>query len=125
MSKEAQRRAVLAALCAASLAACTATRFATNQDDPATPTAPTSPLPQVAAALAPGFDPLQAEGSPPPSSTDTPAAGHDHAAAASEEPQTFTCPMHPEIVRGESGNCPICGMKLVPAKPKAPDTDTK
>jgi hypothetical protein len=25
--------------------------------------------------------------------------------------------MHPEIVRNEPGNCPICGMKLVPKKP--------
>ena len=27
---------------------------------------------------------------------------------------TWTCPMHPEIVRSEPGVCPICGMKLVP-----------
>ena len=27
---------------------------------------------------------------------------------------TWTCPMHPEIVRTEPGKCPICGMKLVP-----------
>jgi Cu+-exporting ATPase len=27
----------------------------------------------------------------------------------------WTCPMHPEIVRGEPGNCPICGMALEPA----------
>lgn len=26
---------------------------------------------------------------------------------------TFTCPMHPEIIRAEPGNCPICGMALV------------
>jgi Cu+-exporting ATPase len=26
----------------------------------------------------------------------------------------WTCPMHPEIVRGEPGNCPICGMALEP-----------
>ena len=24
----------------------------------------------------------------------------------------FTCPMHPEVVRDEVGNCPICQMKL-------------
>jgi hypothetical protein len=29
---------------------------------------------------------------------------------------TYVCPMHPEIVRKEPGNCPICGMKLVPKK---------
>jgi Cu+-exporting ATPase len=26
----------------------------------------------------------------------------------------FTCPMHPEIVRDQPGNCPICGMALEP-----------
>ncbi len=25
----------------------------------------------------------------------------------------YVCPMHPQIVRGEPGNCPICGMDLV------------
>ncbi len=25
----------------------------------------------------------------------------------------YVCPMHPRIVRGEPGNCPICGMNLV------------
>jgi FtsP/CotA-like multicopper oxidase with cupredoxin domain len=36
-----------------------------------------------------------------------------------EEPETagpveYFCPMHPEIVRDESGSCPVCGMKLMP-----------
>jgi len=26
----------------------------------------------------------------------------------------YTCPMHPEIVRDQAGNCPICGMALEP-----------
>jgi Cu+-exporting ATPase len=26
----------------------------------------------------------------------------------------YTCPMHPEIVRDQPGNCPICGMTLEP-----------
>jgi Cu+-exporting ATPase len=29
-------------------------------------------------------------------------------------PSTFTCPMHPEIVRDAPGFCPICGMALEP-----------
>jgi P-type Cu+ transporter len=27
---------------------------------------------------------------------------------------TYTCPMHPEVVRDAPGDCPICGMALVP-----------
>ena len=38
--------------------------------------------------------------------------------AVGEEPgattRTYTCPMHPEIVRAEPGECPLCGMDLVP-----------
>jgi Cu+-exporting ATPase len=36
-------------------------------------------------------------------------------AASSKASKTeWTCPMHPEIVRGEPGSCPICGMVLEP-----------
>ncbi len=28
--------------------------------------------------------------------------------------QFYTCPMHPQIVRDQPGQCPICGMNLVP-----------
>ena len=31
----------------------------------------------------------------------------------------YTCPMHPEVVRGEPGNCPGCGMALIPSFAKA------
>lgn len=27
--------------------------------------------------------------------------------------EIYTCPMHPQIIKHESGNCPICGMPLV------------
>lgn len=27
--------------------------------------------------------------------------------------ETYTCPMHPQIIKHEPGNCPICGMPLV------------
>lgn len=30
---------------------------------------------------------------------------------------TYTCPMHPEIIRSEPGSCPKCGMTLVPVEP--------
>ena len=33
----------------------------------------------------------------------------------------YTCPMHPEIVRGGPGSCPICGMALEPMTPSLED----
>jgi|Deesub1362B_J571_1020462.scaffolds.fasta_scaffold02268_3 Cu(I)/Ag(I) efflux system membrane fusion protein/cobalt-zinc-cadmium efflux system membrane fusion protein len=34
------------------------------------------------------------------------------------EIQLWTCPMHPEVITDEPGDCPKCGMKLVPVKQK-------
>jgi P-type Cu+ transporter len=34
---------------------------------------------------------------------------------------TYTCPMHPEIVRDAPGSCPICGMALEPVMPSLDD----
>ena len=34
---------------------------------------------------------------------------------------TYTCPMHPEILRDKPGECPICGMDLVPVEAKEPE----
>ena len=31
-----------------------------------------------------------------------------------EKKQKYTCPMHPEVITDHPGNCPKCGMKLVP-----------
>src|SRR5690348_11662007 len=36
------------------------------------------------------------------------------APAVSAAPTTYTCPMHPEVVRTGPGSCPICGMALEP-----------
>ena len=35
--------------------------------------------------------------------------------------QTFTCPMHPQVVQDKMGTCPICGMDLVPFEKNSTD----
>jgi membrane fusion protein, copper/silver efflux system len=43
------------------------------------------------------------------------ACSDDKAAtAAVQKEQTYTCPMHPQIVQNKPGTCPVCGMDLVP-----------
>jgi len=39
---------------------------------------------------------------------------HQHHSNTSETGTMYTCPMHPEIVQDKPGNCPKCGMNLVP-----------
>lgn len=47
-------------------------------------------------------------------------SGHEHPPSPTANPARtlYTCPMHPEIVRQEPGQCPKCGMALVPVKEK-------
>jgi Cu(I)/Ag(I) efflux system membrane fusion protein len=58
------------------------------------------------------------------------------AVTAKGQPETkfvtkYTCPMHPQIIEDHPGNCPICGMTLVPklfpvsVKPTAAETVTQ
>ena len=42
------------------------------------------------------------------------AAATYSAASEQEKSQKYTCPMHPEVISELPGNCPKCGMKLVP-----------
>ncbi len=44
--------------------------------------------------------------------------GHEHEMQSSEEgeKQLWTCGMHPEVILEEPGQCPKCGMDLVPLK---------
>ena len=42
---------------------------------------------------------------------------HDHSADTAE--QMWTCSMHPQIMLPEPGDCPICGMDLIPAELEA------
>ncbi len=39
-----------------------------------------------------------------------------HASASASGKQLFICPMHPTYVSDHQGDCPICGMRLVPAE---------
>src|SRR5712671_2147648 len=54
--------------------------------------------------------------------THTVIAQHSHReheqeqAQAQEKIQKYSCPMHPEVISDHPGNCPKCGMKLVPIK---------
>src|SRR5207249_6110109 len=42
---------------------------------------------------------------------------HDHDYEQEQEKrQKYTCTMHPEVVTDHPGDCPKCGMKLVPVK---------
>ncbi len=43
----------------------------------------------------------------------------------SASPQKYTCVMHPEVVIDHPGNCPKCGMKLVPLKEEKPKPHAK
>jgi len=47
-----------------------------------------------------------------PSATET---KHNHI-DTSENQEIWTCSMHPQIMQPEAGDCPICGMDLIPAE---------
>jgi Cu(I)/Ag(I) efflux system membrane fusion protein len=59
---------------------------------------------------------------PTPKSASEPAAtaADDSAAehAAKHADPLYRCPMHPDVVRNEPGECPICGMDLVKVEPE-------
>ena len=49
---------------------------------------------------------------------------HDHDEMASPKGQaTYTCSMHPEVKSDKPGNCPKCGMKLIPEKAETSERD--
>jgi hypothetical protein len=62
----------------------------------------------LALALAAGLPAVATEHNDPPS-------GQQHEQRGPEKPK-YTCPMHPEVMMNHPGNCPKCGMKLVPLK---------
>jgi heavy metal-binding protein len=120
-------RALLVALSAA----CVSTQLEVGASHPAAARAAEPELPSIGRALEPSFEPgASASGT----STASHSAVHRHAAEtaapnaersgsaapAPAESAQWTCPMHPEVIRAEPGNCPICGMKLEPVPPQAP-----
>src|SRR5271165_531121 len=44
--------------------------------------------------------------------------------SGSNSEQTYTCPMHAEVVSDKPGNCPKCGMTLEPMMPRPSETKT-
>ncbi|WP_027385283.1 heavy metal translocating P-type ATPase [Chryseobacterium gregarium] len=52
-----------------------------------------------------------------------PVCGMDLVKYPEKKTATYTCPMHPEIIKHEPGDCPICGMDLVRMADKDEDTD--
>lgn len=53
-------------------------------------------------------------------STDTEVAEHTHSA----DETIWTCSMHPQIRMNEPGDCPICGMELIPLEPDGENKPT-
>lgn len=50
-------------------------------------------------------------------STNQMVDNHDHSEVSTS--QIWTCSMHPQIMQPEPGDCPICGMDLIPAEASA------
>ena len=49
-----------------------------------------------------------------------PGASSSAATPSAKKAQRWQCPMHPEIIKDAPGDCPICGMKLVPIEESRP-----
>lgn len=47
------------------------------------------------------------------------ATDHTHESEATDTPSTWTCSMHPQIQQPDPGDCPICGMDLIPLEDDA------
>ena len=100
------------------LAGCVSTSLELPHDHPANPRAATLPLGSSNA--------LQASSTVPAPKRDSAAnEQHDRREIRRSKPESgevWTCPMHPEVVRGGPGQCPICGMNLV-KRAKTPEQE--
>lgn len=115
--RESRAARVLGLAIVVCIAACVSAAVEPGANDPAS-SAVISPLPQVGEALEHSFEPGAAQAA----ESISPAVPSQAGGEASPAEATWTCPMHPQIIRKEPGTCPICGMKLKPVPPKAPST---
>ena len=46
--------------------------------------------------------------------------GHDH---TESQASVWTCSMHPQVRSDGPGDCPLCGMDLIPVEEEAPDEE--
>lgn len=78
-------------------------------------------LATLALLLALGVAGCAREQPPAPASEPVAAAADDSAAehAAKHADPLYRCPMHPDVVRNEPGECPICGMDLMKVEPES------
>jgi hypothetical protein len=85
---------------------------APSRNHPASPLAAETPAPEASTALEGVDAAAPAGGAPAPDAADH---DHDHVGAdASAPPVAYTCPHHPRVMQAEAGECPSCGMALVP-----------
>jgi hypothetical protein len=124
-------RTVVASLSALLLAGCASpvAPAALSRNHPASPDAAEALLPAVALTLDSAAQPIASGDNEPPPLTTRP--GENAALSAPRmTPATFpatrqasaryTCPMHPDVVSDKPGECPKCGMDLVPATVPSP-----
>ena len=98
----------LAAVFVLGVAGCASTAVvrpgATDPTNPAAPEAPWAPMPGLSADGLPAAPELARPGDAPPDAGATDIRG-------------YTCSMHPEVHSSSPGQCPKCGMRLIPVKP--------
>ncbi|MHA7128702.1 efflux RND transporter periplasmic adaptor subunit [Algoriphagus namhaensis] len=56
------------------------------------------------------------------SKTSEQTAAHEHLESVTGIPSIYTCSMHPQIRQSEPGDCPICGMDLIPVADEKDDS---
>jgi len=111
MKAPANRYQYVVGLAAALLvAACASKRLAPGTDHPGNAQAETAPMRCC--------DHPHASMTPPQSTSENAPEAREHGTPTTE---TYTCPMHAQVVRSASGKCPICGMNLVKSAAAAPE----